>query len=278
MNTKLITITYNKLIICLFLLVSYSCSSDDNTNKMIDLFILAGQSNAQGWKGDAKYYPADSNNIDTKILFNYTFIDNSSSNGLVNMQPQAGLFPTGHFGPEVSLSRKLKTSGYNPAIFKFCKGGSSLYGDWRNIGENGYTDNMFLALSTSINDLLLKGYSVNIRCLFWIQGESDANSLNNAKSYQNNLLNLISEFRQKFKQDIVIPVILGVDEQHPDVVKFPEVVFAQKNIAKNDTSIIASSMFGFPKADSTHLTPEGLISHGEYLYQRFIYLNDKIQQ
>ena len=32
---------------------------DASTGEQIDLFILAGQSNAQGWMGDAAYYPAD---------------------------------------------------------------------------------------------------------------------------------------------------------------------------------------------------------------------------
>jgi hypothetical protein len=30
------------------------------------------------------------------------------------MQAQEGLFPNGHFGPEVTFSRKLKEDGFNP--------------------------------------------------------------------------------------------------------------------------------------------------------------------
>lgn len=241
-------------------------------SNMIDLFIWAGQSNAQGWKGNAEFYPSDSNNLDSQILLNYTFIGVSSSDGWITMQPQLGLFPLGHFGPEVTFSRKLKESGYNPAIFKFCKGGSSLYGDWKRLGESGYTDSMFDALSVSINDLSLQGYKVNIKGLIWIQGESDANSFTNAIEYENNLLNFINDFRNHFEQTSPIPIILGIDEQHPSVIQYPQVLIAHQNIAENDDFIKFTSMYGFPKADATHLTPDGLISHGDYLYESFMLL------
>lgn len=257
-----------------FIIFLFNCelSGQNMDIKVIDLFILAGQSNAQGWRGDAEFYPSDSNNLDSQILLNYTFIGESSSNGWITMQPQLGLFPLGHFGPEVIFSRKIKQYGYNPAIFKFCKGGSSLYGDWKKFGENGYTDYMFDSLSVSINDLSLQGYKVNIKGLIWVQGESDANSYKNAIAYQNNLLNFINDFRNHFKQTYEIPIILGVDEQHPAVIEFPQVLIAQQNIAEDDDFIKFTSMYGFPKSDSTHLTPEGLIRYGDYLHESFILL------
>lgn len=253
-------------------LSNYESRCQNMDSNEIDLFILAGQSNAQGWKGDADFYPPDLNNLDGQILFNYTFIGESSSNGWITMQPQFGLFPQGHFGPEVIFSRKIKEHGYNPAIFKFCKGGSSLYGDWKRFGENGFTDYMFNSLSVSIDDLSLQGYKVNVKGLIWIQGESDTNSYKNAIEYQNNLLNLVDDFRDHFGQKNKIPIILGVDEQHPGIIEFPQVLLAHQNIAEADDFIEFTSMYGFPKADSTHLTPEGLIRYGEYLYKTFILL------
>ncbi|MDD5707132.1 MAG: hypothetical protein PHR35_14510, partial [Kiritimatiellae bacterium] len=38
----------------------------------IDLFILAGQSNAQGWMGNAAEYPADPQGLDGKIRLCWT--------------------------------------------------------------------------------------------------------------------------------------------------------------------------------------------------------------
>jgi hypothetical protein len=79
---------------------------------------LAGQSNAQGYSGDAAFYPADPNGLDSQIRFNWTYIGNSSSSDWETMQAQDGRFPSGHFGPEVTFSR-AQNAGYNPAIFKF---------------------------------------------------------------------------------------------------------------------------------------------------------------
>lgn len=45
-----------------FLLVSKGLRAEK-----IDIFIMAGQSNAQGWMGDAAKYPPDPQGLDAKI-------------------------------------------------------------------------------------------------------------------------------------------------------------------------------------------------------------------
>lgn len=80
--------------------------------KELDLFIWTGQSNAQGWMGEATFYPKEGKELDDSILFNWTFVDNESSGRKwVTMQAQKGRFPKGHFGPEVSFARELKKAG-----------------------------------------------------------------------------------------------------------------------------------------------------------------------
>jgi len=61
----------NNLLILFIVLGSTSCSLSQDT---IDLFIWAGQSNAQGWAGDADFYPSDPGSLDSQIRLNYTFI------------------------------------------------------------------------------------------------------------------------------------------------------------------------------------------------------------
>ena len=72
-------------------------------SKNIDLFIVAGQSNAQGWTGDAKYYPKDVNQLDKDIPLYWLTPGKGrkypSSNGKwVSMQAQTGRYKDGHFG------------------------------------------------------------------------------------------------------------------------------------------------------------------------------------
>ena len=265
---NIMKVKINIFLIMLLGIIEY-CSAQEN----IDLFIWAGQSNAQGWKGDADFYPTDPNNLDSSIRFNYTFINNSSSNGWITMQPQTGRYtPQGHFGPEVSFSRKLKEAGYNPAIFKYCLGGTSLYGNWKTPGEGGYYDNMVIKLNAAIKALEDQGHTVNVRGFVWIQGESDANNITNAKAYKKRLLTLINDLRDTIVKNSSLPIILGVDEQHSGVVAQPSVLNAHQHIAQNDSTIIFTSMYGLPKADATHLTPTGLIAHGEQIFESFISL------
>lgn len=186
------------------------------------------------------------------------------------MQAQKGRFPAGHFGPEVSFSRKLKKAGYNPAIFKYSRGSSSLDADWLAPGEGGYYDNMITDLKAAISELEKQGHTVNVQGLVWIQGESDAETEELACKYKNRLLTIIKYLRNKVIGNDTLPIILGVDEQHMYVVDQPAVLHAHQNIAKNDEYIIFTSMYGLPKVDGTHLTPAGLITHGEQIFDAYL--------
>jgi hypothetical protein len=198
---------------------------------------------------------------------NYTFIESTRSNGWIEMQPQEGRFESGHFGPEVTFSRKLKEAGYNPAIFKYTRGSTSIHSDWLTSGEGGYYDAMVADLDTAITDLERQGHTVNIRGFIWIQGESDAETHAIASAYETRLLSIISDFRNNVAGNSTLPIVLGVDEQHPWMVDQPAVLDAHKAIARNDDQIIFTSMVGLPKADDTHLTPEGLETHGEQIFE-----------
>ena len=258
---------------CIYtIVVTLSAGPCDSTSQeIIDLFIWAGQSNAQGWKGAANFYPSDPNNLDNSIRLNYTFIGTSSSNGWITMQPQIGLYPQGHFGAEVTFSRKLKQAGFNPAIFKYCKGATSLYGNWKAPGASGYYDNMVTALNAAITNLENQGHIVNVRGFIWIQGEGDGNPTY-ASAYEINLLNLINDIRNNVVNDSTLPIILGVDEQHPNMVAHPGVLNAHENIDENDDNLKFTSMYGLQKADVSHLTPAGLIIHGEQIFDTYTLL------
>ena len=237
----------------------------------IDLFIWAGQSNALGRKGNAVEYPIDPNNYDDQILFNWTVVNQNSSNGWINsMEPQVGYFPDGHFGPEVSFSRKLVENGYNPAIFKYTLGGTSIFEHWLTPGKGGFYDFMILDLNTAINELENQGFTINFRGFIWIQGESDSNSQEAALAYFNNLNSIINDIRIITKT-MDLPIVLGVDENYftlPNQQQ-PEILNAHQKLALNDDNIKFSSMYGFPKADMTHLTPTGLINHGKNIFDTY---------
>lgn len=260
------------LILLLLVLVAVRSSGQQKA----DVFIWAGQSNAQGWMGDATFYPEGDSALDASILLNWTFVDHESSNGKwETMHAQSGRFESGHFGPEVSFSRELKKAGYSPAIFKYTKGGTSLARDWKAPGQGGIYDQMVRDLTLAISQLTEQGYEVHLQGFVWIQGESDAGSDVAAQAYHTNLQLLLDDLRTNALDEPTLSCVLGVDEQHPFVKERPIVTAAQQKLAEEDETIVYSSMLGLPKADATHLSPEGLIQHGRRIFEAYRSIDSK---
>jgi len=235
----------------------------------LDLFIVAGQSNAQGWKGNAEKYPADPDGIDATIPLFYVSPGIGSSKGKwTTLQAQQGRFPKGHFGLEVTLARALKQDGLKPAVFKYSLGSTSIANNWRQPGNGGLWDRMVADLTKAVALQKASGKTVRFRGFIWIQGESDAKTSALSTAYQERLAALLKHLRSDAVTGTPdLPIILGVDEQHPWVQKHPQVVEGQKKLAAADKRITHTSMKGLEKADSTHLTPAGLEKHGLRIFK-----------
>ncbi len=236
----------------------------------IDLFVLAGQSNMQGWRSDAKSYPMDSQQLDRYIPFYYETVGyGSSQQQWETLTSQPGHFKSGHFGPEITFGRALLTQGHTPAIYKYSLGGSSLKLDWKAPGHQGIYDNMVSSLKNAIHILEDQGHTVTPRAIIWIQGESDADDPQLATEYYWHLRKMLHHLRNNVIHDPHLPIILSVDEQHPRVQQNPQVVDAQIRLAMEDSTIGFVSMVGLEKYDVTHLTAKGTIEQGKRLYQAY---------
>jgi len=253
-----------------FFLATLFGYATDVKAEAIDLFVLAGQSNMQGYQGDASRYPLDVKEYDKRILFYWVTPGESSSNDKwLTLQPQKGRFPAGHFGPEITFARNLYASGYNAAVFKYSQPATSLANDWKSPGDGGLYDNMVKELKNAVDQLAAQGKTVNIKAFIWVQGETDSESKRMSKKYKERLQKLIINFRNKVANNQSLPIVLGIDEGHPSVRKNQEVIESHKSIAENNKNIKFSSMIGLQKADSTHLTPDGLQYHGNRLFDTF---------
>ena len=245
------------------LLFSQSLFAED-----YELFIVAGQSNAQGWKGDAAKYPK--NKIDKDIPFFYASPKIGSSKGAwTTLGPQEGRFPKGHFGPEISFARLNQKQGNKTAVFKFTLGATSLAGKWRAPGKGGLYDQMVDEYKKALTEMKKAGHTITVKGFIWIQGESDAGNPKANKAYLKNLETLISDL-EKVVGNKDFKIILGVDEQHPKVKQFPGIVEAHQAFVKeNKERAIFTSMVGLKKADATHLLPESLDEHGQRLFEAY---------
>jgi hypothetical protein len=254
------------LLSLLIILFTYPLAHADN----LDLFILAGQSNMQGWRSDAAQYPIDSQHLDKHIPFYFEALNyGSSGQAWQTLTPQIGHFASGHFGPEVTFARSLLKAGFKPAIFKYSLGGSSLKTEWKAPGAKGLYDDMVASLQIAINELEAQGHTVTPRAFVWIQGESDADNKQLATEYYWHLRKMLHHFRTNVIRNPHLPVILSIDEQHPHVQQNPQVVDAQLKLALEDPSISFVSMYGLEKYDVTHLTAKGTIQQGKRIYNAY---------
>jgi hypothetical protein len=240
----------------------------------LPIVILAGQSNAQGWMGDGRMLEKDP--VDANILFRWMICGHSpmlpgesqKSRGWGTLEPQNGICghgnPASHFGPEISMARKLVKAGRPVTVLKVTIGASSLHGDWRLPGQKGLTDDLLAETKAALADLNQAGRKARIRGFIWIQGESDADSDEHVRGFKELLTRLIAGLREEWDEP-GLPVILGLDEQHPGPAARPMVVEAQKAIATADKGVAFTTMVGLEKADVSHLTNTGLEQHGERL-------------
>lgn len=255
----------------LFLYLSLQLFTLCANAEQVDLFIMAGQSNMQGWRSDAAQYPVDAQNLDSQIPFYFEALDYSSSNNSwQTLGPQLGHFRQGHFGPEVSFARALKLKNMNPVIFKYSSGSSSIKTQWKAPGHKGQYDDMIKHLRYAIQQLKDQGHTVVPRAFIWIQGESDANNQQLAEEYYWHLKKLLNHLRHNVLRKPNLPVILSVDEQHPRVQQNPQVVDAQVKLSSEDSSVSFVSMYGLEKSDVTHLTARGTLDQGKRLFRDYI--------
>ncbi len=150
----------------------------------IDIFFLAGQSNASGRVHTG--YTEDPR--DAQVMYYYQ-TDGPSSNDTTSGGEFTTLQPidTGYYGPEITLGRALVDQGYNTAIIKVTDGGTNLRDDW-NPNGSGTENTMWLdwqsQVANALSTLDTEGYTINLRGFFWYQGESDADNTYYSSVYE----------------------------------------------------------------------------------------------
>lgn len=164
----------------------------------VDLFILAGQSNATGvadHNGTASRpaEPLSGPLPDPRIKYWH-------SSGGINTPREDSLFwgrldtlSQGDYGPEFGLGRELDAQGHNTAIIKVAWGGTSLGNHWNSRTNGQLWQQWQQATTSAINALQANGIQVRARGFFWMQGESDALNQSFAEGYEINFSHLIED-------------------------------------------------------------------------------------
>lgn len=218
--------------------------------KEIDVYLIAGQSNATG-QGYMRNIPSDFN-IDTSVHF---FYSQQLGGGCTAMQwgplCQASETPD-KFGVELSMGTTLKQ--LNPdreiALIKHGLSGSNLYEQWNPGRNKNDTDNfghefaIFIhTVERGLRELESKGFEPKIKAMVWQQGEGDARDIagmEHSINYGANLAHFIKRIRKQvnapnmlFMYGYVIPVPLERFTGREEVRQ------AQKNVDQNSGSELA---------------------------------------
>lgn len=178
-------------------------------NTFVDVFILAGQSNANGY-GFANQLPSNLSGVQTDVALRWYDVPYQQTTGLYrtdpsgdkwgslspNLRPNKGTYLV---GPDISMGRTLADHLDNEvAILKVASDGTGLAAAWNPIGTGG-TDYMFKYLAGEIKSafdaLAALDKTPVFKAMFWVQGETDSDSLAAANAYETNLRNLISAIR-----------------------------------------------------------------------------------
>ena len=277
------------LVVVLALSVLPSIAAAQQT---IDVYIVAGQSNADGRGDVSDLSAAQMASLENDTIISYLnpgsererAVPTSNPNDLdvgtngftplviggfsVDGTSARQLTPT--FGPELSFGATIaEATGSNNqiAIIKVSRGGTNLRNDWRagasvDTGPDEPVGFLYRALleyvAASLAELEADGSTAIVRGFVWHQGESDSN---NVSTYTDNFIALVEGVRAEFGADI--PFVLGeLSRTRSNSVNFnnnlPNLVASAPGI-----SFVSSEGLTTPASDTTHFDADGQIELGQ---------------
>jgi hypothetical protein len=176
--------------------------------KPIDVYLIAGQSNATG-QGYMANLP-DGFTPNPKVLLFHSgkpHLDAGTEPNTWLPLHQASESPD-RFGPELGFGDRLaELRPDRPiALIKHAHSGSNLYQDWEPGKDAADIDHFGPQFKTVVETVQLglkalrnQGYEPTIRGMLWQQGESDAKKEETAGGYGKNLARFIARVREQFQ-------------------------------------------------------------------------------
>lgn len=265
----------------------------------VDLYLVAGQSNAVGFDANPAQLPADP--ADKEILLWWRCGDpppddhDSTSRGQWTfLQPQPRGHPAmpgearqygnfshreGGFGPEMGFARELYARGRRKmAVIKVAFSGTGMWADW-NFADARGEGPCYRALVTETKLAIAvakeNGIALRVRALVWVQGESDANA-RDAANYETALSGMLSALRRDLNSPGLF-ALLGFNTQlsggeNPFVEK---IVDAQKAIAIRDSRCSYVDTSGATVANAYHFDAAGMLDVGRRFAKALLNLESR---
>lgn len=296
MFSKRIYMSPRILFIVFGLLISGPVFSQNDTTSEVDLFIVAGQSNAVGFDAKPTELPADP--TDEKVMFWWRTGDpppddhDTTSGGWTTLKPQPlgnpkqprdskerqyGNFaqPEGGFGPEMGFARTLLAAQPDRriAIVKAAFSGTGIARDW-DPEKEGEKNSCYGALISEIRkargDAEKKGLRLVPKALLWVQGESDANP-NDAPKYADRLNAMVASIREDLGAPELMALVavntrFGLGE-NPHM---PAIVAAQQEAASRGPKIVYVDTSAATVVNYAHFGTQGTLDVGRWFAEALL--------
>jgi len=216
----------------------------DTTQQTLDIFLVAGGSNAVGNTvyGDAFASAFDQNSISSNVFYSGMICDYAaqtygattlnfvtSKYTAIGSTPALGMgWLADSMGPEVGMAKELSKyynseSGKYAAIMKYAFNNVSL------VDDAEFCNNFMQMVADQIADYQSQGYKVNVVGLYWLQGEAD---VENVSAYAAAFNTMVSNVRSNLSS------ITGADLSSMPVVAGEIANFLGFNTADAQTAFV----------------------------------------
>jgi hypothetical protein len=226
----------------------------------IDVYIIAGQSNADG-RGYI-------NQLEAAYKRRYTipYLWQNRINSIENIYSPTSTLQD-RFGVELSIAGELEFRNTNAIILKRAIGGIPLYplSSYSYCWKIGESNSMYPLLKTMIDTVkeINDGKTINWKFV-WLQGETDAEHQEAAAAYQQNMEELISQLKTDTSESIKIAIGKLKESTYGDYIA--EVNQAFENIASSDVNVTVVDTDSLQLYDAYHYTTDSFNKLGIMMY------------
>jgi SAM-dependent methyltransferase len=264
----------------------------------IDLYLVAGQSNAVGFDADPAKLPEEAG--DKEVMLWWRCGDpppdehDTMSRGWTYLKPQPlgdpikprkdrqyGNFgqAAGGFGPEIGFAREMRRQGAGKiAIVKAAFSGTGIRRDW-NPRSDGADGSCYRALLEEVTkataEARTQGAELRLRALLWVQGESDANA-RDAEHYEKALAAMLAALRKDLDAPGMVSLLAVNTRFLEGRNKFmPQIVEAQRAVAKADPLAVYVDTAKCSIANQVHFDAAGTLEMGRLFAMAFADMDSK---
>lgn len=178
-------------------------------------------------------------------------------------------------GPDYAFAQTLRELGVGEmAIVRTAEGGTPIHTeatrvDWNPDSRGELFDLLLDTVSKAVLDLQSKGYEVEIKGIFWMQGEADTLSVEQADAYEGLLEDFLAQLRSRLGM-ADLPVYLGEILKNDALAGNARVREIQSTVADNDPTITLVHTDGFEQRDAPHFSETGYFRLGEEFAREYL--------